>query len=210
MQAKYIKKEIADLNGMGSTQAYYQMKTHPMSHEEFVDMCEREGHMAEGIVNHVLELVSSKLALAMAEGKSVKINGIGIFHAKIGVKEDVLQDAFELGEPTHNAKSIQVTGVAYRADEDLIIRTQSKCQLVRGGVSRLMKSKYSYNERIELARQFLEKHPFMRVADYANLTGLSKTTASKELLKIVKDPASGITSTGKRSQKFYILRQSVK
>lgn len=206
MQAKYIKKEIADLNGMGSTQAYYRMETQPMSHEEFVSMCEHEGHMSEGVVNHVLELVASKLALSMAEGKSVKICGIGTFHAKLGLKDDVLQDAFEQGEHTHNAKSIQVTGVAYRADEDLIIRTQSKCHLVRGGVSRLMKSKYTYNERTELARQFLKKRPFMRVADYANLTGLSKTTASKELLKIVKDPDSGITSTGKQSQKFYILR----
>ena len=205
MQAKYIKKEIADLNGMGSTQAYYRMETRPMSHEEFVDMCEREGHMPEGTVNHVLELVASKLSLAMSEGKSVKISGIGTFHAKLGLRGEALQDAFEVGESTRNAKSIQVTGIAYRADEELIVRTQSKCHLVRGGVSRLMKSKYSYNERIALARQFLEKRPFMRVADYANLTGLSKTTASKELLKIVKDPESGITSTGKQSQKFYIL-----
>ena len=98
MQAKYIKKEIADLNGMGSTQAYYRMETQPMSHEEFVSMCEHEGHMSEGVVNHVLELVASKLALSMAEGKSVKISGIGTFHAKLGLKDDVLQDAFEQGE----------------------------------------------------------------------------------------------------------------
>jgi len=207
MEAKYIKKEIADLNGMGSTQAYYRMKTTPMSHEEFVSMCEREGHIPEGTVNHVLELVSSKLALSMAEGKSVKISGIGTFYAQLGLRGDALQDAFELGESTRNAKSIQVTGVAYRADEELVVKTQGKCHLVRGGVSRLKKSKYSYEERIELARQFLEKKPLMRVADYATLTGLSKTTASKELLKVVKDPDSGITSIGKRSQKFYTLRR---
>ena len=206
MHAKYIKKEIADLNGMGSTQAYYRMETQPMSHDEFVDMCEREGQMAEGVVNHVLELISSKLALAMSEGKSVKISGIGTFHAKLGLRDGALQDAFEIGESTRNAKSIQVTGIAFRADEELIDNTRSSCHLVKGGISRLMKSKYSYSERIALARQFLEKQPFMRVADYANLTGLSKTTASKELLKIVKDPDSGITYRGKQSQKFYILR----
>ena len=33
MYAKYIKQEIADLNGTGHTQAYYKMKTQTMSHD---------------------------------------------------------------------------------------------------------------------------------------------------------------------------------
>ena len=36
MYAKYIKREIPDLNGTGRTQAYYQMELSPKSYEEFV------------------------------------------------------------------------------------------------------------------------------------------------------------------------------
>lgn len=34
----------------------------------------------------------------------------------------MLQNAFEEGKPTHNAKSIMVTGVSYRATPDLITK----------------------------------------------------------------------------------------
>ncbi|MBQ9187682.1 MAG: DNA-binding protein [Prevotella sp.] len=205
MYAKYIKQEIPDLNGTGQTQAYYRMELTPKSYEEFVSQCAREGHTDESTILGVLSLVSEKLALNMAEGFSVKLNGIGTFNAKLGVRDDMLQDAFEEGERSHNAKSIMVTGVAYRADNDLIWNTSRKCTLERGGVSRLRKPELSLEERIQKAKEFLEKNSFMRVPDYVRLTGLSRTTATQELRRLALDPTSGITSRGIRSQKFYVL-----
>ena len=205
MYAKYIKKEIADLNGTGHTQAYYKMKTQAMSHDEFVDLCSREGAMPKDAIEGVL--IHNKLALSMAEGFSVKINGLGTFTAKLGMRDGVLPDAFEPGEPKHNAKNIEVTGVSYRADKELISNTRRKCILVKEGESRLMKPTTTLEERIAKARKFLEERPLMRVMDYAWLTGLSRTTASKELRKIASDPTSGITSTGRNSQKYYCLRK---
>ena len=46
----------------------------------------------------------------------------------------------------------------------------------------------------------------MKVPDYVQLTGLSRTTAAEELRKLALDPSTGITSRGDRSQKVYILR----
>ena len=103
MYAKYIKREIPDLNGTGRTQAYYQMELTSMSFDYFVSQCAREGKMEESQILAVMTLVSEKLALCMAEGFSVKLNGIGTFNAKLGVRSDMLQDAFEPGEPNHNA-----------------------------------------------------------------------------------------------------------
>ena len=103
MYAKYIKQEIADLNGTGQTQAYYRMELTPKSYDEFVSQCAREGHTEESVILGVLSLVSEKLALNMAEGYSVKLDGIGTFNAKLGVKEGLLQDTFEEGTPSHNA-----------------------------------------------------------------------------------------------------------
>ena len=86
MIAKYIKQEIADLNGTGHTQAYYKMKTTPMDFEEFVELCCHEGAMPRDAIKGVLTLVSEKLALCMAEGRTVKIDGIGTFAAKLGMR----------------------------------------------------------------------------------------------------------------------------
>ena len=207
MYAKYIKKEIPDLNGTGRTQAYYKMQLTSMSYDQFVSLCSREGHMEESTILAVMSLVSEKLALSMAEGFSVKLDGIGTFNAKLGVRSDKLQDAFEEGESTRNAHSIMVTGVAYRADNDLIRTTSRKCTLERGGVSRIRKSNLTLEQRIQKAREFLEKNMLMRVPDYVRLTGLSRTTASMELRRLALDPTSGITSKGSRSQKFYVLRK---
>jgi hypothetical protein len=207
MYAKYIKKEIADLNGTGHTQAIYKMKTQAMSHDEFVDLCSREGAMPKDAIEGVLTLIHDKLALSMAEGFSVKINGLGPFTAKLGMRDGILPDAFEPGEPRHNAKNIKVTGVSYRADKELISNTSRKCVLIKEGESRIKKPTTTLEERIAKARKFLEEKPLMRVMDYVWLTGLSRTTASIELRKIANDPTSGITSTGRNSQKYYCLRK---
>ena len=199
--------EIADLNGTGRTQAYYKMQTSPMGYEEFVDMCCREGAMSRDAIKGVLTLVADKLALAMAEGHSVKIGGIGTFSAKLGVRSDLLPDAFEPDEHRHYAGAVEVRGVAYRADGDLVASCDDRCHLVSGGVSRLKKPKTSMEERAEMARQYLREHPLMRVADYAGLTKQSHTVAGAELRRLASDPTSGITFSGSGSHKFYILRR---
>ena len=205
MYAKYIKKEYPDLNGTGYTQAYYKMLTTAMDYEAFVELCCREGAMPKDAIKGVLTLVSEKLALCMAEGHAVKIDGIGTFTAKLGVRDDLLPDAFEPGERHHNAGAVEVKGVNYRADRELVANCREKCHLESGGVSRLHKPKTTLEERMEKARQYLREHPLMRVDDYAWLTGQARTTASMELRRIAENPASGITYTGSRSQKHYIL-----
>ena len=206
MYATYIKREVADLNGTGSTQACYKLKLTPMDFDHFVSLCQREGGWDEGILRGVLSHVSEKLALCMAEGYSVKIDGIGTFNARLGVRDDMLPDAFEEGEKRRNSKTIQVKGVSYRADKDLIRNTDRKCMLVKGGESRIKKSQFTLEERIGKARDFMKKNYFMRVPDYVRLTGLSRSKAGEELRRLEHDPSSGITSRGERSQKVYVLR----
>ena len=46
----------------------------------------------------------------------------------------------------------------------------------------------------------------MRVTDYVELTGLSRTTVSLELRKLCQDPESGIRSVGQKASKLYIKR----
>lgn len=206
--AKYIKKEIADLNGKGTTQAYYRLKTwRKLDSEEFAERCHSlHPSFSKGLISGVLDAVVDQLAYEISNGFSVKINGLGTFSAKLGVRKDKEMDSFEEGSKKLNAKSIEVTGISLRVDKKLIKEIGLNCDLERGEEERLRTSKLSQEERIEKARQYLQQNGFMRVNQYAILTGLSYSTASRELRRLASDPTSGITSQGRRSSKLYILQ----
>ncbi|MFR3186605.1 MAG: hypothetical protein ACLTOV_00085 [Phocaeicola sp.] len=58
-------------------------------------------------------------------------------------------------------------------------------------------SPYSFDERLKLAQGFLASHAVMTISDYADLTGLSQTTAGRELRKLYHDPSSGLDVKGR-------------
>lgn len=205
--AQYIKKEMPDLNGTGEKKAYYKLKTwRKLEFNEFVKRCSSL-HRTYGrsVIEGVVIAVCEHLAYEIGNGYSVKIDGLGTFTAKLGVREDKEMDDFEEGNTKRNAKSIEVTGVKFRADKNLVWEIDRNCDLERGGEERLRKPKYSPEERIERARQFMQKNGFMHVDDYARLTGLSYSSASRELRRIASDPSSSIISQGRKSGKVYVL-----
>ena len=209
--AQYIKKEMPDLNGTGEKKAYYKLKTwRKLDFNEFVKRCSSL-HRTYGrsVIEGVVIAVCEHLAYEIGNGYCVKIDGLGTFTAKLGVREDKEMDDFEEGNTKRNAKSIEVTGVKFRADKNLVWEIDRNCDLERGGEERLRKPKYLPEERIVRARQFMQKNGFMHVDDYARLTGLSYSTASRELRNIASDPASGIISQGHKSGKLYLLEKEV-
>lgn len=204
--AKYMKKEMADLNGTGQMQAYYCMqRVGNISHSEFVSRCAYSGSgLARSTVEAVLTVVGDMLPHLLAHGYSVSIDGLGTFAAKLGVREDKEQDAFEPGEPTRNAQSIEVSGIGFRTDKRLVHKTGRQCTLERGGVSRLQRSEYTLDERMALARDYLEHNAYMRVGNYAALTGLSHSKACAELRRLSQLPDSGFVSRGSGTHKVYV------
>ncbi len=206
--AKYIKQEVPDLNGTGKTQAYYKMQVYRnVDYEEFVERCVRHGGMQRSAVVGVLAHVCHELALTLAEGYSVTVEGLGTFGTRLGVRPDKEQDGFEDGEQKRNATSIEVRGVSFRADKGLVSNVNGQCRLEAGGVRRLHRSPYTLAERVQRARAFLAENGVMRTDDYAQLTGLSRTVASLELRQLCDAPDSGITSRGRKSGKVYIERK---
>ena len=210
--AQYIKKEMPDLNGTGEKKAYYKLKTwRKLDFNEFVKRCSSI-HRAYGksTIEGVVAAVCEHLAYEISNGYSVKIDGLGTFTAKLGVRQDMEMDNFEEGTTKRNSKSIEVSGVGFRADKNLIKEIDQNCDLERGGEERLNKPKYTKEERIEKARQFIKKNGFMHVDEYASLTELSYSTASRELRSIASDPTSGIISQGRKSGKLYLLAKEEK
>ena len=180
--AKYIKQEFSDLHNTGKTQAYYRMQIdHHLTYTQFIEQCCCHGGFQRSVLVGAVAHVVHEMALQMAMGRSVTIEGLGSFHAQLGVNRFQKQDAFEEDEQARNALSLVVKGVSYKADRELVSIVNEHCTLERGGVSRLMKTSLTLDERIAKAHEFLGKYSTMNVADYADITGLSVSSASREL-----------------------------
>ena len=206
--AKYIKQELPDLQQTGEQKVYYRLKTNRnIDTPEFVrSLSHAFNGMKEGDIIRVLMATADHLGELLGEGYSVTLNGIGNFKATIGLEEDKELDTLDGNETKRNARSLQLKGVNYRADKELIKKASQHCKLEREGIGRIHRSPYSKEERLTLALEYLEKHGAMKVANYMELTGLSRTAATLELQEFRRDITSGIDFIGRGSAKVYVKR----
>lgn len=206
IMAKYIKQEMPNLNGTEEPQVYYRLKTNRnISSKEFVERISRNGSAIDrGEMEGFLIRIADGLAEFLGNGYSVTLDGVGTFKAGLGLKRDKEMDSFEEDETKRNARSLQLTNINFRAEKALVREANRRCKLERYGESRLRKSPYTKEQRLQLALEYLEKNSAMHIADYMQLTGLSRTTATLELKSFRQDPTSGITFVGRGSNKVYV------
>ena len=202
---------MPDVHKTGTNLVYYRMeRNETLEYSEFIQRC-NSGHKLYGpsILQGAIMVVCEQLATELAKGNNVKIDGLGTFHARLGLstyRPGKNMDTFEEGTPKLNAASLMVTGVGYRADRELVRAVNRKCELKRGGESRLKKPKYTKEERVERAIQYLRREGFMHVKDYARINGLSYTTAYREMRYDLVGSAT-ITSRGRKSARIFFLKQ---
>ena len=206
--ARYIKQELPDLHKTGEKKAYYRMKTkRKIDFNQFVNLISSHNSgISRGEAFRVLMHATDILAELLAQGYSVTIVEMGTFKATIGLVSDKEMDSFEEGTPKLNARSLRVDGVSFKADKRLILNVDKRCDLKRAGVSRLCRSPFTKEERLQKALEYLNAHGAMKVKDYMELTSLSHTVAAKELREFEHDAASGITSIGRLAGKVYVRR----
>ena len=204
--AKYIKQEMVDLSGKGEEKIYYRLQTE--RNIDFAELAQQieqhHGLMNRGLVKNVMSHVVDEMAELLGKGYSVSIDGLGTFRASIGLEEDKEMDTFDGDDTKRNARSLRLTGINYRADKDLVKKANRHCKLERAGESRLHHTPYSKEERLKLAQQYLEEHGAMRVVEYMEQTGLSRTKATLELKEFRQDASTGITFLGRGSSKVYV------
>ena len=204
--AKYIKQEMIDLSGKGEERVYYRLQTERnIDFKELTQQIEEHHNlMNRGLVNSVMAYVVDEMAELLGKGYSVTIDGLGTFRASIGLEEDKDMDTFDDDDTKRNARSLRLTGIYYRSDKELVKKANRHCKLERAGESRLHHTPYTKEERLKLAHQYLEEHGAMRVVEYMELTGLSRTKATLELKEFRQDTSSGITFVGRGSAKVYV------
>ena len=206
--ARYIKQELPDLRRTGEKKAYYRLKTEQkIDFHQFIDrISSHNSGISRGEAFRVLMHATDTLAELLAEGYSVTIDDMGTFKATVGLVEDKEMDSFEEGTPKLNARSLKIDGVSFQADKKLIVNVDKRCDLKRAGTSRLCRSPFTKEERLQKAQEYLKSHGAMKVKNYMELTGLSHTVAAKELRGFEHDAVSGITSIGRLAGKVYVRR----
>lgn len=203
--AKYIKQEMPDMAGTGEKKVYYRIKTYRnIGMEEFIKKMTYHGNISRGTAISALTQAVETLGELIGSGYSVSIDGLGTFKATIGLCRNKEMDCLDGNTPKHNAKSLCLNGINYRADKELIKRAERYCKLERSHVSRLHKSTFTKEERLARALQFIDERGYMRIDDYVSLTGLSRTTACNELIELRRDPNNGITTEGRGPATVYV------
>ena len=210
---KYFKREIADLNGTGERQYRYEMRSEGAVGTKY--LAEQMHHhfrmWGEGELVGLINGLVQTIAETLSDGYTVTLDGMGSFSLRLGLDEysESTPQAYRTGEP--NARRIEVTDVKFKSQRRYIARVDRLCKgrLHRDiiGLSELRRPKNTREERVQLALQYIREHGFMRLIDYVNLTGVSRTTASRELQAICKDVAIPITSQGLRSHKVYVEKR---
>jgi hypothetical protein len=143
----------------------------------------------------------------MAEGKSVKLDGIGTFSPSLALCKDKEREKTGEGETHRNARSIVVGSVNFRVDRKMVRRINGRCLLERAPwKSQRSSQKYTPEQRLALAVRYLEKHSFLTVYEYRRLTGLLRTTATNELRQWAYTPGSGIGIDGRGTHRVYIKK----
>ena len=207
--ARFIKREMPDLNKDGNPKVYYKMETYRnYSHDEFVKYMIRGGvGISASMVEAVLTQVTEKLADLLGMGYTVTIDGIGTFSTKLGPSRGKEVEDLEASKGKRNAASVEVTGVNLRVDKELVKEINRSCHLERSGEQRIQKSPYTEAQRLERAKKYLETHGQMTILAYSDIVKLTKSSAHRELHKFVKDPFSGITYTGRGPTRVFVLRK---
>lgn len=167
--------------------------------DDFIQMATRYTTYNPAEARACLGLLAESLADAMARGYSVHLEGIGTFTPTLGLRPGFERETGIPGETRRNALSICLDGVAYKADKKLVKRAAKDCQLRRAGGSICRSStRYTPDQRLELARQYLAEHAEMSLTHYCALTGLLKDKASRELRRWEQSPhETGIRALGR-------------
>lgn len=207
--AEYYLQEMNDLRGEGALRAYYRLRTYRQATmDDVLTYMERNGAMVHrGEARLVLEEVQMALRHFLSLGYTVKIDPLGSFRLSLGTRPEKEVEALDGEEGTRNASSVGVRDVLFTADRHFVDAVDLDTRLERSKTHRLTSSPYTREERLQQALDYIDQHGFLRIADYVRLTGLSRTSATKELQTFRRDETSGLTTAGRGTQKVYVRRR---
>lgn len=200
--AQYIMQEMPDVRGNGKRTKYPRMLISTQ-----VDLRRLAKEIADGTtfgvgeVEGIICTLTEKIASYMAWGYSVRINGMGSFTPALELKPGIERET-EDGK-RRNATSITVGKINFRPDRSFVRQTAEGCTLERARGRQYTSPRTGQNQRLARVVQHIQTHGSISLAEYTALTGLSRTSAGRELVKLRE--AGALSTRGRRTHSVYVL-----
>ena len=207
---KFVLQEYPDLNNTGRRNVFPKLKRHhTLSTDELVKFMSRYSTSIQpNILRAALDALAQTMAMELADGHNVRIDGLGTFSLSIGFDDDKPTELSSDDDPLLY-RHVVPKKVNFRVSERLLGEVKRNAHFERDEevrVKKLSVSPYSLEERIARALEYIEAHKFMRIEDYARLNNLSRTAASVELKTIIDDPESPFATEGKGTHKVWVRK----
>ena len=207
--AKYKLQEMSNLNGVGEKRVFPKLVTNSqLETKEFVEKLHSYNRaVPKSIVSAVITDIGTCLGEMLAMGYTVKLDDIGTFSLSLEF-DDNKPVEMSSDDDKMLYRKVTVKDVNYKSSPELIKLLKRKTVLERdmGGVSRLRKNKYTLEERIGRTVEWMDKHGFITLQEYANLNNLSRTAASVELKKLTQGEEAPFDYRGSGSHKVWVKK----
>ncbi len=198
MSLKYHIQELPDLHG-GERKLYPKLERYSsFGNDKIVERISLESGIRESSVAAVLDSLPDALTAFLLEGHTVKIDGFGTFSLSLTSNRQ--------GEPV-------ISRLNLRSDPEFIdrLRGEASFEKSKPEVVAVSCAKDHFEEHLALLRGWMQTHRSITLQEYANLAGISASSASRELRRICKDPSNHIAPSGPTVNRcWHIIEKDVK
>ena len=205
--ADYILQELPIQQEDGTKKVYPRMQVYSrFDYEKVLErMTAYPGSPGKGALMSAFTSLSQMLLTTLPEGHTIKIDGIGTFSLSLEFDDEKPNELVNENDAMAY-RHVKIKDINFRADPNLLKALNKETNFIRteNGVRSLAEPRKNREERIEKALDHLEKHGFLSITDYVRLTGLSRSSASKELRSFEADPTIPIKGSGQPPHKVWV------
>lgn len=201
--ANYVVKELpTGMAGNRKKRVYPKMQVYTeFDYDKVIELINTYSpSFSKGTIRGVLDTLGVVMASCLPMGHTLKIDGVGVFSLSLQ-----FSDNKEGGETKY--RHVEARGVNFKVDKTLVNEINKENNFEREDYVQPKSSAYSRDERLQRAIQYISKHGFITLQDYANMNDLSRSSASRELAFFVKTPDSGIGIKGTGSHKVWVNKE---
>ena len=206
--ANYILKEMPDMRNTGKRTVYPKMETYSQKTlDDLVKYIRQSGTPYDsGTIKGVVSVLADAAVTWLSNGHTVKIDGLGTFSLSLNF-DDKKGNEIKDNRDKMGYRHVEVKSLNFRPDEEIMRKLRDETELTRveGGIVQLTKERYTKEERLARTLQYIEQHGFITLTEYANMNGLSRTVASRELKVFTNDPQCPIKAKGVAPHKAWVI-----
>ena len=208
--AKYYLQEMPDMSGKGKRKVYPKMQVYrQIEMEELVERIqEKSGVYKAGVVNGILTTLSDTLVDYLSMGYNVQVKGLGNFSLSLEFTDDKSTELDD-DDSKMNYRRVSVKDINLQSDKELVKRIKEETTLERttSEVNKLTPETYPREERLKRALEHIDRHGYITLSGYCRINSMSRSSASRELIALCKDPQSGITGNGTAPHRTWVRRK---